>query len=429
MTARSLISDLGIVSMILQLLRLSASISLKAPLLSEHLASARIWAGCSTVSSRRVVHAGLAHEVAEARALDTMAARCRKRKRSRGSHGEIITETKHGPCEQTRRICQLWNAPRQVPWSWRLSPHCTVLSYQESRICTWLISKRTITKIDELFILFAFVLWLANVDKERRRKTDRWDLPSDSPRTLRPDRNTRSSLRNAHNVDATHWKREQRNYISGLATGQRMTTRYSRREGAPLQEWAGGNEGCWATARPAAPPPAPSRDALAKSTSSLSLPLPPLRANTRPFVSLSPRPPTLRRRYSSFHPGQRCTSVLFFVISLLTLLSFLSPSPPNSCPSSIAFFYRIFYFSCRPCALHTSRAPSSRIFRLAPLTRHNASGDFYAGHGRLDIQADECARASVSPAMSLAMSLMRLPVFFTKCSQKKMACSLVDRWQ
>lgn len=50
-----------------------------------------------------------------------------------------------------------------------------------------------------------------------------------------------------------------------------MTTRYSRREGAPLQEWAGGNEGCWATARPAAPPPAPSRDALAKSTSSLSL--------------------------------------------------------------------------------------------------------------------------------------------------------------
>lgn len=164
-----------------------------------------------------------------------------------------------------------------------------------------------------------------------------------------------------------------------------MTTRYSRREGAPLQEWAGENEGCWATARPAAPPPAPSRDALAKSTS--SPPWPPPRANPRPFVSFQPpRPPTLTRRCSPFHPGhttdQRCTWVLFFVIPLLTLLSFLSPFlPPDSCPFSIAFFYRILYFPCRPCALRTPRAPSSRIFRLASLTRHNASGDFYARHG------------------------------------------------
>ena len=61
-------------------------------------------------------------------------------------------------------------------------------------------------------------------------------------------------------------------YIGGLATGQRMTSRYSRREGAPLRGWAGGNEGCWATARPAAPPPPP---LLAKSTDppSPSLPL------------------------------------------------------------------------------------------------------------------------------------------------------------
>ncbi|KYM83843.1 hypothetical protein ALC53_05703 [Atta colombica] len=83
-----------IVSMILQLLRprLSASISLEAPSLSKHPVSAGY--PC------RVVHAGLTHEVAKARALDTMA-HCRERKRSRGSHGEVITETKHGPCEQT----------------------------------------------------------------------------------------------------------------------------------------------------------------------------------------------------------------------------------------------------------------------------------------------------------------------------------------
>ncbi|TGZ32361.1 Uncharacterized protein DBV15_07441 [Temnothorax longispinosus] len=54
------------------------------------------------VSSRTL---GLAHEVAEARALDTMVARCRERKWSRGSHGEVITETKHRPCVQARRIC------------------------------------------------------------------------------------------------------------------------------------------------------------------------------------------------------------------------------------------------------------------------------------------------------------------------------------
>lgn len=126
-----------------------------------------------------------------------------------------------------------------------------------------------------------------------------------------------------------------------------MTTRYSRREGAPLQEWAGENEGCWATARPAAPPPAPSRDALAKSTS--SPPWPPPRANPRPFVSFQPpRPPTLTRRCSPFHPGhttdQRCTWVLFFVIPLLTLLSFLSPFP-RTLVRSLSRSFIVFFIS------------------------------------------------------------------------------------
>lgn len=95
---------------------------------------------------------------------------------------------------------------------------------------------------------------------------------------------------NAQNVNATRWEQEQRSYISGLATGQRMTSRYSRREGAPLERgWTGGNEGCWATARPAAPPPAPAeRGVLAKSTGyPLFSPLATVssRANTRPLIA------------------------------------------------------------------------------------------------------------------------------------------------
>ncbi|KYQ60062.1 hypothetical protein ALC60_00886 [Trachymyrmex zeteki] len=61
----------------------------------------------------RVVHAGLTHEVAKARALDTMAARCRERKRSRGSHGEVITETKHGPCEKDESQSYLPERPQR----------------------------------------------------------------------------------------------------------------------------------------------------------------------------------------------------------------------------------------------------------------------------------------------------------------------------
>lgn len=119
-------------SMILQLLRprLSASISMKAPPLSEH--PEQDVPRAIDASSRHVVHAGLVHEVAEARALDTMAARCRERKWSRGSHGEVITETKHGPCEQ---ILPDMSALRyteisSTPAPWRLSRSlqlCTVI--------------------------------------------------------------------------------------------------------------------------------------------------------------------------------------------------------------------------------------------------------------------------------------------------------------
>lgn len=164
-------------------------------------------------------------------------------------------------------------------------------------------------------------------------------------------------------MDTTHRKREQRSYISGLATGQRMTTRYSRREGAPLQEWAGGNEGCWATARPAAPPPAPSRDALAKSTSSLS----PRHPLVRTFAPSFPfdRPRT-RGAIHRFNPAILPTNaILRSYSSSSRFLRFFRSfrRPPNSCPSPIAFFHRILYFSCRPCALRASR---SLIAYLSP---------------------------------------------------------------
>ncbi|KYN36690.1 hypothetical protein ALC56_08481 [Trachymyrmex septentrionalis] len=77
--------------------------------IGKHLTGSTVVVRASRVSRIypcRVLHAGLTHEVAKARASDTMA-HCRERKRSRGSHGEVVTETKHGPCEQTRRLSQL----------------------------------------------------------------------------------------------------------------------------------------------------------------------------------------------------------------------------------------------------------------------------------------------------------------------------------
>lgn len=79
----------------------------------------------------------------------------------------------------------------------------------------------------------------------------------------------------------------------------------------------------------------------------------------------------------------RPTSVLFFVIPLLVLPTLPSLFPFNSelfCPPML---YRVLLshslflvsFACKSRALRVS---SSRIFRLAPLIRQQASGDFYA---------------------------------------------------
>lgn len=100
------------------------------------------------------------------------------------------------------------------------------------------------------------------------------------------------------------------------------------------------------------------------------------RANIRPFVTppaalahealfaVSPRPyyrPTLYFGLILRHPASYASFVPFAV-------------PPRTL-AFIAFFYRILYFPCHPRALRASpRALSSRISRLAPLTRHNASG-------------------------------------------------------
>lgn len=93
-----------------------------------------------------------------------------------------------------------------------------------------------------------------------------------------------------------------------------------------------------------------------------------------------------------------------------------SPLPLLSRPSFIAFFYRILYFPCHPvCAarlapLHRVSFVSRRWPGITP------AAIFTPGTARSDIQADECARASVR---SLPMSLMRLPVFFfTERSRK-----------
>lgn len=105
-----------------------------------------------------------------------------------------------------------------------------------------------------------------------------------------------------------------------------------------------------------------------------------------PFVT-PPAAPLAHEALFAVSPRPYYRPTLYFGLILRHPVSYASFAPfailyPNSLsrPSSIAFFYRILYFCvvrvhCAP------RAPSSRISRLAPLTRHNASGDFYARHG------------------------------------------------
>jgi len=112
-------------------------------------------------------------------------------------------------------------------------------------------------------------------------------------------RSTRKRL--ATRNDSKRNDRAAQLYQRARATAQRMTTRYSRREGAPLQGWAGGNEGCWATARPAAPLPRPLRATLSQNPPTDSRRVPSLGNNPRariPAPSTTPRP---EGRYSPFH--------------------------------------------------------------------------------------------------------------------------------
>lgn len=146
-----------------------------------------------------------------------------------------------------------------------------------------------------------------------------------------------------------------------------MTTRYSRREGAPLQGWAGGNEGCWATARPAAPPPAPPRDALAKSTG-----FPPIIPAILPVArtlspSWSPRSPSSTRCLFAASPRPyRPTLCVYFGLILRHLSSYASFVPfPFFLPSryhvllSHSLFLASSVFAARASRffIHVSFAP------------------------------------------------------------------------
>lgn len=127
-----------------------------------------------------------------------------------------------------------------------------------------------------------------------------------------------------------------------------------------------------------------------------SLALAPPRVRTlAPSSSLSLSlylPPSSEAPLRPGRTDRRCTSALFFVILLLTPLRFFST---RSCPSPIAFFYRILYFSCRPCS---ARARLARFFiaylsclrAVDPVKRQRRF--LYRGMVRSNIQADEYAR-------------------------------------
>lgn len=175
---------------------------------------------------------------------------------------------------------------------------------------------------------------------------------------------------NAYNVNATRWEQEQRSYISGLATGQRMTSRYSRREGAPLQEREGGRVETRDAGRRRGPRrhprPLPRAAFSQNPPATLSfLPSPPypLARTLAPSSPLSR--PRLRGAIRRFTPAILPTDSVrrSYSSSSLFLRFFRSspPSTPNSFahPCSITFFYRILYSSCHP---RVRCAAASRFF-------------------------------------------------------------------
>lgn len=143
-------------------------------------------------------------------------------------------------------------------------------------------------------------------------------------------------------------------------------------------------------------PPYPLARTLAPS-SPLSRPRP--RGAIRRFTPAILPTDAVRRSYSS--------SSLF-----LRFFRSSPPSIPNSFahPCSIAFFYRILYFSCHPRVRRGGFAFLHRVFLSISCTVDPASSQrrFLRQGGY--IQAGECAYV-----VRLAIALMHLPVFLKKC--------------
>lgn len=75
---------------------------------------------------------------------------------------------------------------------------------------------------------------------------------------------------------------------------------------------------------------------------------------------------------------------LYFGLILRHPVSYASFVPfavPRTLARPLSRSFIAFFISRVARARYAPRVLSSRIFRLAPLTRHNASGDFYARHG------------------------------------------------
>lgn len=200
-----------------------------------------------------------------------------------------------------------------------------------------------------------------------------------------------------------------------------MTTRYSRREGAPLQEWAGGNEGCWATARPAAPPPAPSREALAKSTSSPPFVSP--SCEHSPLRHPSSRPPSLTRALFAASPRPYYRPTLYFGLILRHPASYASFVPLAIPPELLSVLYRVLLSHSLFLMSSVCAARLALLHRVSFVSRRwpgiTPAAIFTPGTVRLDIQADECARASIRLAIACNVLNASLCV---SCARKRMAC-------